>query len=103
MIKLTSVEQLETLKEGKCILLFSANWCPDCRAIEHFLPEIETLYPEYPLIYVDRDEFIDVCIDLDITGIPSLIVYDQNVKKGSFVSKLRKTKQEIIDFLNQVI
>jgi thiol-disulfide isomerase/thioredoxin len=100
MITLKSEAQLEEMKQKQCILLFSADWCPDCRVIEHFLPEIEATYPEYPMILIDRDAFLDVCIEHGITGIPSFIVYKAGEVKGTFISKLRKTKQEILDFLN---
>lgn len=101
MIKLKSDEQLSELISGKAILLFTANWCPDCRVIEHFLPDIEQDFPDYTLVEVDRDQFLDICIAHDITGIPSFIVYNEKRIKGTFISKLRKTKDEIYDFLNQ--
>lgn len=101
MIQLKSEEQLNELKKGKTILLFSANWCSDCRFIEPFLPDIEKDFPDYQLVEVDRDQFLDVCIEHDITGIPSFIVYNNNEVKGTFISKLRKTKEEIYDFLNE--
>lgn len=103
MINLESVEQLNELKKGKVVLMFSANWCGDCRFIEPFLPEIEQAQPDYTFVKVDRDEFLDVCIEYDVMGIPSFIVIDNNEVKGTFISKLRKTKEEILSFLEQVI
>lgn len=103
MIKLKNTEELESLKQGQSILLFSADWCPDCRFIEPFLDDIENEFPSYQLVYVDRDEFLDVCVEHNVMGIPSFIVYDQGDIKGTFISKLRKTKQEIFDFLHKTI
>jgi Thioredoxin. len=31
----------EVTKEGKYILFFHADWCPDCKFIEPKLPELE--------------------------------------------------------------
>lgn len=63
------------------------------------LPEIEADFTEYTFVYVDRDEFIDLCSDLDIFGIPSFIVFKEGNELGRFVSKDRKTKEEIENFL----
>lgn len=100
MKKLTSMEEFETLKDsGKTVFMFSADWCPDCRFIDPFLPEIEADFTEYTFVYVDRDEFIDLCSNLDIFGIPSFIVFKEGNELGRFVSKDRKTKEEIENFL----
>lgn len=101
MERLQSYKQFQQLKqEGRHILLFSANWCPDCRVIEPIMPEIETEFSEYQFVYVDRDEHIDLCSELDIFGIPSFVAFEDGKELGRFVSKDRKTKQQIEDFIN---
>ncbi|WP_062109731.1 thioredoxin family protein [Bacillus niameyensis] len=101
MEKLQSKEQFEQLKnEERAIFMFSADWCSDCRFIDPFLPRLEADYPEYIFTYVDRDQFIDLCGELDIFGIPSFIAYHDGEEAGRFVSKDRKTLEEIEDFIN---
>lgn len=101
MEKLQSQEQFEELKQGeRTVFLFSADWCPDCRVIDPLLPGIEVDYPEYEFVYVDRDQFIDICAEHDIFGIPSFLVYSEGVEKGRFVSKDRKMREEITAFLD---
>ena len=101
MEKLQSVEQFGQLKaEERTIFMFTAEWCVDCKFIEPILPRIEVDYPEYTFISVDRDEFIDLCIELDIMGIPSFIAYHSGEEAGRFVSKDRKTQGEIEEFIN---
>lgn len=103
MKALDSVEQFHELKDnGKHIFLFSADWCPDCRFIEPFMPEVVEKFPEYEFIFVDRDKFIDLCGELDIFGIPSFLVYNDGKELGRFVSKDRKTQQEIEEFIQSV-
>lgn len=103
MEKLQSIEQFDKLKqEARVIFLFSADWCPDCRIIEPILPEIEAEFSEYTFVYVDRDDFIDLCGDLDIFGIPSFVAFDEGRETGRFVSKDRKTKEEIENFINSL-
>lgn len=101
MEKLQSMEQFQTLKkEERVLFMFSADWCPDCTVIEPIMPRIEVDYPEYTFIHVDRDEFIDLCQELDIFGIPSFIAYHNGEEAGRFVSKDRKSQDEIEDFIN---
>ena len=101
MEKLTSVEQFEQLKnEERTMFYFSADWCPDCRVIEPILPGIVADYPEYQFIYVDRDDFIDICQQMDVFGIPSFIAFNNGEEVGRFVSKDRKTREEIEEFMN---
>lgn len=101
MEKLQSMEQFEKLKnEERTVFMFTADWCPDCTVIEPILPRIEVDYPEYTFISVDRDEFMDLCVELDIMGIPSFVAYHDGVEAGRFVSKDRKTQGEIEEFLN---
>ncbi|MED3789746.1 thioredoxin family protein [Peribacillus frigoritolerans] len=103
MEKLQTVEQYDALKnEGKHIFLFSATWCGDCRVIEPLMPEIETKFPDFTFIYVDRDEFIDVCAANDVFGIPSFIAYDNGKELGRFVSKDRKTQEQIEEFIQSL-
>ncbi|MGG0717376.1 thioredoxin family protein [Robertmurraya massiliosenegalensis] len=100
MKKLESMEQFEQLRnEGKHIFMFSADWCPDCRFIDPFLPELEEKYKDYTFIYVDRDQFIDLCAQVDVFGIPSFIAYGDGKELGRFVSKDRKTQEEIEKFI----
>ncbi len=103
MEKLQSLDQFEQLKkEERVVFMFSADWCPDCRVIEPILPGIEADYPEYQFIYVDRDEFIDLCGELNVFGIPSFVAYHSGEEAGRFVSKDRKTQEEIETFLNSL-
>lgn len=103
MKKLESMEQFEQLKNnGKHIFLFSADWCPDCRVIEPFMPEVVEKYSDYEFVFVDRDKFIALCKELDIFGIPSFIGFEEGKELGRFVSKERKTKQEIEDFIQSL-
>lgn len=98
---LQSQEEFEQLKNnGLHVFLFTADWCPDCHFLDPFLPEIENNFPEFTFVSVDRDQFIDLCRDLDIFGIPSFIVYKNGEEIGRLVNKERKTKEEVTEFLS---
>lgn len=87
------------IKEENVLALFSADWCPDCRVIEPILPEIEKAYPTYKFVLIDRDQFIELCQAYDVFGIPSFLAFKNGEEVGRFVSKDRKTKEEVIDFI----
>ncbi|SDX57619.1 thioredoxin family protein [Salimicrobium album] len=102
MERLQSVEEFEQLAENEqTIFMFSAAWCPDCRVIEPELPELERENPEWTFVYVDRDDFIDLCADYSIFGIPSFLAFKGGEEKARFVSKDRKTLEEIQSFIDE--
>lgn len=101
MKTLNSVEQFEEVKaQGKVVFVFSAGWCSDCRFIEPFMPEVEEKFKDITFYHVDRDEFIDLCQAHDVYGIPSFLSYENGEETGRFVSKDRKTQEEIEAFLS---
>lgn len=103
LITLESDQHLKELMESQSvILLFSADWCPDCRVIEPFIPELEDQFNNWSFVYVDRDQFIHVCAENDVFGIPSFVAFRDGEEVGRFVSKNRKTKEEIEEFLRNV-
>lgn len=101
MENLQSIEQFEQLKnQERTLFVFSADWCKDCRFIDPFLPTIEEKYSQYTFIKVDRDEYLDLCAQLDVYGIPSFIAYSKGNELGRFVSRDRKTQVEIEAFID---
>lgn len=99
MQQLESEQQFENLKNEQTVFLFTADWCPDCKVIEPDLPQLEAKYTNYKFISVDRDKFIDICINYDIMGIPSFLVFRDGNQIGSYIGKERKSKEQIDQFL----
>lgn len=91
----------EMNQSQKTVLFFTADWCGDCNFIKPIMPEIEADFADFNFVQVDRDEFIDLCIELGIMGIPSFVVFENGKEIGRFVNKNRKTKEEIETFLQQ--
>jgi thiol-disulfide isomerase/thioredoxin len=101
MKDLESIEQFEQMKnDGKHLFMFSAAWCGDCRFIDPFMPEIEAKFKDFTFVHVDRDEYIDLCQQLDVYGIPSFIAFENGKELGRFVSKDRKTQEEVESFIS---
>ena len=101
MLTPTTYEELASGIEGdgKVVLFFTADWCPDCQFIYPVLPEIEAENADYTFVRVDRDQFIELAQKWDIFGIPSFVVLEKGREIGGFVDKNRKTKTEINSFL----
>ncbi len=104
MKKVQSSTHFEQLKnERGVVYLFTAAWCPDCTVIAPFLPELEERYDMLQFYEVNRDDFIDECQAHQIFGIPSFIAYHEGEEVERFVSKDRKTKEEIASYLDKVV
>lgn len=87
--------------KGYQVFLFTTKWCGDCIFIKPQLPSIEQEFEDMTFYEFDRDEVIDLAQELDIMGIPSFVTYKDGKEVSRFVSTLRKTKQEIIEYLNK--
>lgn len=83
------------------VAVFKTTWCKDCKFIEPFMPDIEKQYGDMTFIELDRDKFPELCERLGILGIPSFIVFRRGRELVRFVSKLRKTREEIEHFLDR--
>jgi thioredoxin-like negative regulator of GroEL len=82
--------------------IFKTTWCKDCHFIEPFMPQlIEQYAGRLRMIELDRDDFPDLCEKLNILGIPSFIAFHQGQELVRFVSKLRKTREEIEQFFDR--
>ncbi|TDF98896.1 thioredoxin family protein [Paenibacillus piri] len=86
------------------VAVFKATWCKDCHFIEPFMPAVEEAYRDrLDFIQLDRDEVPDLCEKLNILGIPSFIAFREGQELVRFVSKLRKTREEIEQFLDRAL
>jgi thioredoxin-like negative regulator of GroEL len=96
--------QEQISQSGVTIAIFKTTWCKDCHYIDPFMPAVEQAYDgRLTFIELDRDEFPDLCEQLNILGIPSFIAFRNGQEVVRFVSKLRKTREEIEQFLDRAI
>lgn len=86
------------------VAVFKADWCIDCKFINPFMPEVEDKYADkLTLVEVDVDKVGDVSQEQNILGIPSFVAYANGKELIRFVNKLRKSREEIEDFLNKAV
>ncbi|TDM07666.1 thioredoxin family protein [Macrococcus lamae] len=102
MIKLNNEQDFQELIKEPSIVMYTAGWCPDCHFIAPALPEIEAAHPDYQFVSVDRDEFMDLAVQYDVMGIPSFIAFNEGKETGRFVSRDKKTKEEVNQFIDSL-
>ena len=97
-----NAEQLQKYLKGQVVLMFTADWCPDCQFIKPAMPEVEKDFADFKFYAVDRDENLDLATELNVMGIPSFIAYRDGQEIGRFVNKDRKTKEQVESFLRSL-
>lgn len=81
------------------LLYFSTSWCAPCKSMGPLVDEISTLYVEhFKTIKIDVDEQMQLAKELDVKGVPTLILLDKVNKKSSLVGGT--TAIEIKHWLN---
>jgi thioredoxin-like negative regulator of GroEL len=106
MRKLTEESEFreQVAEDRLTVAIFKASWCKDCHFIEPFIAEVEAAYADrLTMVEIDRDDMADLCSELNILGIPSFIAFRNGQELIRFVSKLRKTRDEIEQFLDRAV
>ncbi len=103
MDKLKDLDQFKELRDsGKTVFVFMTGWCPDCHYIRPFMPEVENNFTVFGLLGLNGVDFGRRVEGLQISEIPSFVVYAEGELLGRFVSRNRKTQKEIEAFLEQL-
>ncbi|MGN7455173.1 thioredoxin family protein [Paenibacillus pasadenensis] len=106
MQKLTTEEQYRQTvsNSGVTVAVFKTTWCPDCHFIDPFMPELEQKYAgRIAFVEIDRDDLPELCSELNILGIPSFVAFREGKELVRFVNKLRKSREEIEQFLDRAL
>lgn len=98
----TQTEFFNMIDTGYFIVYFGADWCRECQYIRPKLPTIEYEFSQYRFIKVDRDENIQLCLELNVRGLPSFIAYREGQEIGRFVNGNLKTQPEIENWIRSL-
>lgn len=102
LTEITTIEEYNEAIQGHSLLVFSTTWCPDCHFLKTFIDDLVNDNPQWTFYYIDRDKMVDLCIDLEIMGIPSFIAYSQGKELSRLVNKLRKSQEDIQTFIDSI-
>lgn len=100
--KINIMEFGKYINHDHVVLLFSADWCPDCAVIKPLLPTLEAEFPQWKFWLVDVDSHREIVKTLNIFGIPSLVAFERGQEVGRLVNKKRKSRQELEEFLGNL-
>ncbi|MGZ7440881.1 thioredoxin family protein [Paenibacillus sp. TH7-28] len=106
MKKVTSPGEFQVSIQSSSLVVavFKADWCGDCKFIDPFMPEVEEKYADrLTFIEVDVDQVGEVSQEQNILGIPSFVAYTDGRELVRFVNKLRKSREEIEQFLGRAL
>ncbi len=84
------------------VLIFLTNWCGDCLYFTQYFPEVEQKFQQ-SLTFgtLDAEAFPQQVQLHHVIGVPSLILFQGSQEIFRFVTPLRKTAPEVIDFLEK--
>lgn len=102
LIEIKTLEDYSQAILGQSMMVFSTTWCPDCHFLKTFIDDLVNKNKKWSFYYIDRDQMVDLCIDLEIMGIPSFVAYKDGQEVGRLVNKMRKTQDEIQSFIDGI-
>lgn len=95
---ITNYEQL-VLKDGLSLVVFYSEWCPDCHYADTFMPRLESMYPQITFYHVDRGDIPELAKALNVYGVPSFLLYNNEEICARYVNKQRKTFIDVQTFI----
>lgn len=77
---MTQEEFERKLTSGKLVLVdFYADWCAPCRKMKPFLEEIAMeMKDSVEIVRINADDHPQLCKDLDVVSLPTLLLYKQS-------------------------
>lgn len=79
MENVTSAQVAQLQSEGKKILVqYTATWCGPCKALTPRLSNLSNKYSDITFVKVDVEENMESARDLNITTVPTVMIYDGN-------------------------
>ena len=106
MNKIKTLEEFRSkLDQSKIVIVvYTTTWCPDCHFIEPFMGDIiDTFSSRVSTYNIDIEELPDIKKQHKINGIPSFVAFKNGLEINRFVSRSRKSKEEIKDFIENTI
>ncbi len=89
-------------QQGKVILLFSTEWCPDCIMLKAYINQVVEENRNWNFIFVDSDEYPQLASEYQILGIPSFVALSDGEVVATLISKQAKPKQLINDWISSI-
>lgn len=89
--------------DGKVIIKFYADWCPDCSIFNDFIKTITDEYRYIEWFELNRDEVPTAADENDVSGIPDLLIFRQGAPVARLGSHNAITANRVRHFLKENI
>lgn len=91
VIKVNGEEFNKLAQRSKCIVDFSATWCGPCQMLAPVLSKVSDSYAEDIKFYtIDIDENSELAAGFEITGVPTMIFFENGHEKDRMVGFARE-------------
>jgi thioredoxin 1 len=94
MITITSDSFQESTKSGAVVVKFFGTWCAPCQALAPIIDELEKNNQDVVFAQINTDENIDLCINLKIRGVPTVIFFKDGVEVQRILGLNKKQTYE---------
>jgi thioredoxin 1 len=106
MIKNANDELFDSLfSEGKPVLVdFYATWCGPCKTLSSTIDQLAESRTDIVVAKVDVEEAPDVCAELKIRSVPTVILFSPDKKVQTTLTGIRSKEtyiEEIDKYLNK--
>jgi thioredoxin 1 len=101
MENITSENFKEKISQGTTVVDFWAEWCGPCKMLTPILEELDNEMNGISFYKVDADANSDLALELQITSIPTIIIY----KNGEIIGRNQGAKPKVLmrKFIEDVI
>lgn len=91
VIKVNGDEFNKLAQRSKCVVDFSATWCGPCQMLAPVLNKVSDTFAEDVKFYnIDIDENNELAASFDITGVPTMIFFENGHEKDRMVGFARE-------------
>jgi thiol-disulfide isomerase/thioredoxin len=99
------MEEFYKITEQNKLVIFYwiTKWCPDCFVSKRFMPQLEKDFESMEFYSIDKNTNLDLAKHLNIYGVPSFLIYENNQEISRLVNKKRKTYNEVKEYIFESI
>ncbi len=100
-LELTSADLFRSaVREGRVVVEFYTQWCPDCRRVEGSLTRLAGRFAErFTLLRVDAEAVEEIAAQYDVRGIPSFLAFTDGELVDRLYSRDAKSVRQVEDYL----